>query len=140
MHPDAYEVLQWLASKDDLIRGIISAGITVKQAEKLIRLRIYEFLTPNAIFFTDQIGISKPNPKLMRRVTSDLKLDPSRVLYVGDHPTHDIDPAKEAGLIAVHSRRSGKHIGLTGVSEPDWVIRDFYELRRILETEFGLGN
>jgi hypothetical protein len=29
---------------------------------------VYEFLTPNAIFFTEQVGISKPNPKLYRRV------------------------------------------------------------------------
>ena len=45
VYDDVYEVLRWL-SGTDLCRGIISLGLTVKQAEKVIRLKIYEFLTP----------------------------------------------------------------------------------------------
>ena len=71
VYGDVYEVLRWLSSHD-LVRGIISAGLGIKQAEKVIRLKIAEFLSPNAIFFTEQLGISKPNPKLYRRVTDKL--------------------------------------------------------------------
>src|SRR5690606_3211713 len=74
VYDDVYEILRWLGEHERLVRGIISAGLGIKQAEKIIRLRIYEFLTPRAIYFTEQIGINKPNPKLYRRVLTDLKL------------------------------------------------------------------
>jgi putative hydrolase of the HAD superfamily len=138
VHDDVYEVLRWLSSKP-LVRGIISAGITIKQAEKLVRLRVLEFLTPNAIFFTDQVGFSKPNPRLYRRVLERLKLDPSRTMYVGDNPSHDIDPCNREGLITVHCRRSGKHTNEPGATKAHYEIRDFYALQRLLREDFGLA-
>jgi putative hydrolase of the HAD superfamily len=137
VHDDVYEVLKWLAGTP-LIRGVISAGITVKQAEKLVRLKILEFLTPRAIYFTDQVGFSKPNPKLYRRVLQRLKLEPARCMYVGDNPTHDIDPCNREGWLTVRSTRSGRHTAETGETTPHWEVKDFFELRRILVDEFGL--
>jgi putative hydrolase of the HAD superfamily len=138
VYDDVYEVLNWLA-KTPLVRGIISAGITIKQAEKLVRLEVLEFLTPSAIFFTDQVGFSKPNPKLYRRVLQRVHLAPSRCLYVGDNPTHDIDPCNAEGWSTVRIRRSGRHALEEGVSKPKHEIRDFFELRRILQTDYGIG-
>lgn len=137
VYDDVYEVLRWLAGTD-LVRGVISAGWTIKQAEKVIRLKIHEFLTPEAIFFTDQIGISKPNPKLYRRVLSELSLEPERTMYVGDNPTHDIDPCNEIGMITVRSRRAGRWMDAEGRTRPDYEIRDFLELRDVLKRDFGV--
>lgn len=138
VHDDVYEVLKWLAGTR-LVRGIISAGITVKQAEKLVRLKLLEFLSPQAIFFTDQVGFSKPNPKLYRRVLQRLKLEPGRCMYVGDNPTHDIDPCNQEGWYTVRVRRSGRHSTESGRTQPHWEIRDFFELRQLLRDEFGVG-
>ena len=137
VYDDVYEVLQWL-SHTTLIRGIISLGVTVKQAEKVMRLKIYEFLTPEAIYFTDQVGINKPNPKLYQRVLDDLGLAPAGVLYVGDNPINDVDPCNEVGMITVRNRRSGRYARAEGKTKPDFEIRDFYELRSILSEEFGI--
>lgn len=137
VYDDVYEVLRWLSARPGLVRGIISAGIGIKQAEKVIRLRIYEFLTPNAIYFTEQVGINKPNPKLYRRVLQDLGLSAERCMYVGDNPVNDIDPAAEVGMITAHNRRSGRHSEEEGRRKPDYVIRNFYELRDLLRAEFG---
>jgi len=134
---DVYEVLKWLADKP-LVRGIISAGITVKQAEKAVRLGILDFLTPSAIFFTDQVGFSKPNPKLYRRVLEQLELRPDRCIYVGDSPTHDIDPCNREGWITVRVRRGGRLADVEGETRASYEIRDFYELRDLLQTDFGL--
>ncbi len=137
VYDDVYEVLRWLAGCD-LIRGIISSGLCVKQAEKVIRLKIYEFLSANAIFFTEQIGINKPNPKLYRRVLKDLGLRSERVAYVGDNPLHDVDPCNSEGLITIHNRRSGKYALTSGATKPDYEITDFYGLRDLLKSEFGV--
>lgn len=137
VYDDVYEVLQWL-SKTPLLRGIVSAGITIKQAEKLIRLEVLEFLTPSAIFFTDQVGFSKPNPRLYRRVLQQLKLQPQHCMYVGDNPTHDIDPCNREGWTTVRIRRSGRHSAEEGATQARHEIRDFYELRRLLQDEYGV--
>ncbi len=137
VYDDVYEVLKVL-SGTDLIRGIISAGLTVKQAEKLLRLHITDFLSPNAIFITEQLGISKPNPKLYQSALESLGVAPEQAMYVGDHPQHDIDPCNELGVITVWNRRSGKHSETPGRSKPDYEIRDFYDLRDILRQDFGL--
>jgi putative hydrolase of the HAD superfamily len=138
VYDDVYEVLKWLAGID-VIRGVISAGITVKQAEKLVRLKILEFLTPNAIFFTDQVGFSKPNPKLYRRVLQRLKLEPRLCMYVGDNPTHDIDPCNAEGWITVRNRRSGRHTQDIGKTKAAYEIHDFFELQKLLQADFGLA-
>ena len=116
----------------------MSAGITLKQAEKILRLHIYEFLSPQAIFITEQIGISKPNPKLYQKVLDSLNLDASRTMYVGDNPRHDVDPCNELGIITVWNRRSGRHSREDGKSDPRYTIHNFYELRDILSTDFGV--
>ena len=74
---DVRVVLQALA-QTELVRGVITAGREVKQAEKLIRLDLYRYLTPYALFISDQIGISKPNVKLYQRACTDLGLDRCR--------------------------------------------------------------
>ena len=139
VYDDVYEVLRWL-SGTSLTRGIVSLGLTVKQAEKVIRLNIYGFLTPSAIFFTDQVGINKPNPKLYMRVLDDLNLAPDRVIYVGDNPTNDIDPCNEVGIITVRNRRSGRYANSDGKTKADYEIRDFYELRTLLQDDFGISS
>ena len=45
-----------------LVTGVVTHGWTVKQAEKLVRLGLVPHLDPRAVFISDQIGISKPNP------------------------------------------------------------------------------
>jgi putative hydrolase of the HAD superfamily len=137
VYDDVYATLKWLSDKP-VVRGIISAGITIKQAEKLVRLDVLEFVTPAAIFITDQVGFSKPNPKLYKRALEPFDLDPSRCIYVGDNPTHDIDPCNELGWTTVRIRRSGRHAKAVGETEADHEIRDFLELRRILEDEYAL--
>ncbi|MBL8727804.1 MAG: HAD-IA family hydrolase [Planctomycetes bacterium] len=137
VHDDVYEVLKWL-STTGLVRGIVSAGITIKQAEKLVRLGVLEFLTPSAIFFTDQVGFSKPNPKLYRRVLQRMSLQPARCLYVGDNPTHDIDPCNAEGWSTARIRRDGRHADETGATAATHEIRDFHQLRQILQDHYRI--
>lgn len=137
-YPDAIELLRDLSQVEDLIVGVITSGLSVKQAEKLLRLGVYRYLSPNAIYISDQIGINKPNVKLYRRACSDLNLKPARCIYVGDRMTRDIDPANSLGLTTVHIKRGGKHSNEAGVSEPAHVITHFDELREILRSEYQL--
>jgi putative hydrolase of the HAD superfamily len=136
-YPDASRLLQDLA-KLEIIRGVITSGLTVKQAEKVLRLGIYEYLTPAAIYISEQIGINKPNPKLWRRACSDLNLKPARCMYIGDRGTRDVDPANALGMITVRLRRGGKYEQEVGETEANHEITDFEQLRAILISDYGL--
>lgn len=139
LHPfnDVVEVLSLLAQAP-VLRGVITAGMTVKQAEKLIRLNVYPFLTPTAIFISDQLGISKPNPKLFLRACQSCQVAPEESMYVGDHPTHDIDPANKIGMITVLNRRSPKTQTFAGQTPARFEIYDFWDLLRIVREDFGI--
>ena len=106
--PRPAQQIRVFLSKTPLILGIITEGLEVKQAEKLVRMRVNQYLSPNAVFISNQIGISKPNPKIYQRACSDLNLRPAETMYVGDNPAHDIDPPNEIGMVTVRMRRGGK--------------------------------
>ena len=133
-YEDAYEVLREL-TRTDLIRGIITAGMAVKQAEKLVRMRLVPLISPGAIFISDQLGVNKPNEKLYLRACSDLNLKPGETLYVGDNPALDIEPPKRIGMYAVQVTR-GRHAGAPCGTPPDWKVGDFWELLDVLREEF----
>jgi putative hydrolase of the HAD superfamily len=135
---DAYEVLRALA-RSALIRGVITAGLEKKQAEKLVRMRLTPLLTPNAIFISDQLGVSKPNEKLYQRACSDLNLKPAETMYVGDNPLTDIDPPNRLGMYTVHVvRGGGRHEVEKGETEPDWRVNNFWELLDIVRDDIGI--
>jgi len=117
--------------------GVVTHGWTAKQAEKLVRLGLLEFFDPEAIFISDQVGISKPNPKLYAHVLRELGREPEEVMYVGDNPTHDVRPPQSLGMIAVWARRGAKR-GLAPGIVPDHEIDSFEELREILGSAYGL--
>ena len=135
-YEDAFEVLRRL-SQTDLVLGVITEGLEVKQAEKLVRMRVHKFLASNAIFISNQIGISKPNPKIYQRACSDLNLRPAETLYVGDNPEHDTDPPNAIGMLTARMRR-GKYAHMQSKSPPNVEVQNFWDLLDYLKQEFGI--
>lgn len=137
-YPDVLPLLEDLWRLGMLL-GVITHGWAVKQAEKLVRLGLVRFIHPRALFISDQIGISKPNPKLYQYALEDLRLDPRHVMYVGDSPEHDIAPPRSLGMIAVWvargARRSPSQTGIRA----DHEVADFGELRVLLRERYGLA-
>lgn len=137
--PDAQELLDALA-KAKVRTGIVSAGLHVKQAEKLIRLGVMNRLDPSAIFLSDQMGVSKPNPKIFVKALKALGVAPGRALYVGDRPSHDVVPAKKVGMkAALYRGAKGRWCDEPTEVAPDHVVDDLRELLPILRDVYGLG-
>jgi putative hydrolase of the HAD superfamily len=136
--PDVVPLLEALG-KAGIKRGIITHGWTVKQAEKIVRLGLMPHLDPDAIFISDQIGISKPNPKLYQTALADLQLEAPRVMYVGDSPAHDIAPPHQIGMVTTWARRAAKHDLDRSNAKPTHVVDDFQELSRILRDTYGIA-
>ena len=134
--PDVKEALDALRHMG-VRMGVISAGLQVKQAEKLVRLNLLEYFEPLSIFFTDQVGVGKPNPKLYTLACQQTRVDPARALYVGDRPTHDADPAHRAGMFTVHYTGAGGKYAAEEPREPlDHRIHVMTDLPEILRTAY----
>lgn len=119
--------------------GVVTHGWTTKQSEKLVRLGLLPYFDPRAIYISDQIGISKPNPKLYQHVLRELGAKPEEVMYVGDNPTHDIGPPQSLGMVAVWAKRGAKH-GLPPGLVPDHVVESFDELAQVLRETYAVGG
>ncbi len=138
---DVPGVLEALHDKTELVVGVITDGLELKQAEKLIRLGITQWLDTSAIFISDQIGISKPNVKLYQRACDAIGVPPIECMYVGDHPLADIPPAKALGMVTVrHRSPGGKYEQQECAVDPDHEIRTFGELLPILRDTYGFDT
>lgn len=136
--PDARDLLD--ALKAAWVKmGVITAGLQVKQAEKLIRTGLLAYLAPEAIFFSDQMGVSKPNPKIYLKAVRAMGVAPTRALYVGDRPSHDVAPARRAGLrTALYRGAGGKYAGEACEAAPDHDVSDLRQLIPILREVYGM--
>jgi len=137
--PDVIPFLRALRDAG-LQTGIVTHGLTTKQAEKLIRLGLIPHLGTNSIFISDQVGISKPNPRLFQRALDVLGLTAARTMYVGDNPANDIEPCRTLGMRTVWSRRAAKpgRSAQPGVAAAHHTIDDFKQLAGILRSEYGV--
>ena len=125
------------ARESGLLLGVITHGWTQKQAEKLIRLGILGHFDPHAIFISDQVGISKPNPKLYALALRELGLEPRQAMMVGDSLPNDIAPPQRLGMRTAWARRAARERGASDIV-PDHVIDDFDQLTAILHERYDL--
>jgi putative hydrolase of the HAD superfamily len=136
--PDAVAVLRSL-HQGGIRTGIISAGLRVKQAEKLIRLEVLPWIDRTAVFFSSQMGVSKPNPKIYLKACVAIGVDPRRAMYVGDRPETDVYPARRVGMATVHYRGAqGKYAGEPADPPADHDLMLMTDLRPILRDRYGL--
>ena len=137
--PDVPAVLAHLSGASVRL-GVITEGPAVKQAEKLLRLGLTQYFDPTAIFISDQLGISKPNPKLYRRACELAGVAPSEAMYVGDNAPNDVDPANAVGMKTVLCRRGGRHDHKPSRTPPTHVVHNLEELDGLLRDTYGIAG
>jgi len=126
-------------SRSDVKLGVITAGLTRKQMEKILRLGMDRYLDPGLIFITDQVGVAKTNPELYAMAARAAGVEPSAAMHVGDHPLRDVETAKRAGLLATWHEGSGKYAQLQSSIPADHRVVHVEELRPILAEHYGVA-
>ncbi len=120
-----------------LITGVVTHGLTAKQAEKIVRLGLLPYLNPNAIFISDQLGIAKPNAKLYQAALRAIGVAPEETMHVGDSLSHDIAPPKSLGMHTAWIYRTARE-GQDLAIKPSHRVQDFKELAQVLRKEYNL--
>jgi len=86
--------------------------------------------------FDNVYGAEKFSHKdaMLEKLFRKMKIKPSEAIYVGDRFS-DIEFARDAGCVAVaiHNKCSWSLLSLIKKEKPDYIIKDFRGLRKILE-------
>ena len=82
-------------------------------------------------FSADAVGVEKPDPLIFQHMLMHTKLKPEQVIHVGDHPVHDIEGAKAAGLWSIWVNLKAKE--WSGSDFPDGQVRCLSELPASVE-------
>jgi HAD superfamily hydrolase (TIGR01549 family) len=98
-YPDALPCLAKLRARG-LYVGI--AGNQSHELEEWIRGR---GLDVDLVASSARWGVEKPSPEFFARIVSEAGFAPEEIAYVGDRVDNDVEPARAAGLVAVHVRR-----------------------------------
>jgi HAD superfamily hydrolase (TIGR01662 family) len=114
------------------IRVIIAGNQTSRVGELLRDLD----LPADLIVTSGEWGVAKPQPEFFERVLEVSQASPQETVYVGDHPSNDVFPAKAAGLRAAHIRRGPwGHLWADDpdvVAAADWRIDSLTQLTTII--------
>jgi putative hydrolase of the HAD superfamily len=116
--------------------GVISNGREGLQAEKLEILGISQWVSSDAVFVSQAVGLAKPDPALFEYACGRLCTTPARCVYVGDAWDTDVVGARAAGMPCVWLNRRGRARpqDTRGVS-PTWEVGSEEELRALVESE-----
>jgi HAD superfamily hydrolase (TIGR01549 family) len=96
LYPDARAALDELRSRGYALGAV---GNTTARIEPLLRELV------DLVGSSETWGVSKPTPEFFARLVTEAACDPGEIAYVGDRVDNDVDPARAAGLVAVHIRR-----------------------------------
>lgn len=121
LFPDAMPALEALRARGFRL-GIVSNWEA--WLERLLELR---GLSPimEVTVISGAVGIEKPDRRIFRLALDRLGLPPERVLYVGDTPKADVEPAVALGMGALLIDRRGRHAG-------PHCIRSLEEISRLI--------
>lgn len=86
----------------------------------------------DAVVWSSNVGVRKPNPKIYQIILEELKLKPSeQIVMIGDNEIADILGGKQMGFTTIKVVTAGYEFG----SVADYVVTGA-ELQSLLETEF----
>lgn len=121
--PDVPSVI--LKLRDEKYRLFVASnGLAVKQWDKLIRLKLAQYL--EGAFISEEMGIEK-STEFYRKIADTLGVEPEKCIMVGDREDLDIKPAKEAGFKTIRIFR-GSYSDKPKETVADAGITDFREL------------
>lgn len=92
----ARELIQELKTRGCVV-GLITNGPPDHQWGKIRALGIDEMITPELIFISGAVGLTKPDRRLFDHVAERIGFNPANCYYVGDSWRNDVVGAADAG-------------------------------------------
>ena len=97
VNSETNDVLSYLKNRYQL--GLITNGLTISQKRKIETAGIGDYF--NTIIISEEIGFSKPDPKIFLYSCRMLNASPLDSAYIGDNYLLDICGAKNVGMKSI---------------------------------------
>ena len=134
LNPDAPKVLQWLKERNKPVGLICNTGRTpgFSLRKFLNNAGVADYF--DVMFFSDEVGIRKPDPQIFQMAATKLKVKPYEIIHVGDNLKSDIWGAKNAGLKTIYfSTETGRD--MTAETDPNSLVSISRKLGTLKEKE-----
>jgi putative hydrolase of the HAD superfamily len=128
--PGAGEILQRVKELGCRIGLISNTGRTPGYILRTVLERFGILTFFDALTFSDELRVRKPNPKIFLHNLEQMKVRPSGVMHVGDDLRCDVGGAKGVGMRAIHLDRGEEK---RADVQPDGIIADLSQLHEILD-------
>ncbi|OAB45533.1 hypothetical protein PGLA_03195 [Paenibacillus glacialis] len=120
------EMLDFLKEKNMKL-GMITNGYERFQDNNIKALNISDYF--EVILISEREGIRKPDPEIFLRAVNLLGVKPEDSIYVGDHPSNDIEASLNVGMRSIWKEDDFQNKPLNTT----WTIRELHEIRVIVE-------
>lgn len=102
-------VLRGLRARGTRI-GVLTNGNRAQQIDKLELTGLAPLI--DVVCVSEEIGAAKPERRAFDVLAERLATPPGQMVFIGDHPKHDVAGARAAGMRAELVERSGTCTGL----------------------------
>jgi|GEM_PF-3002438 putative hydrolase of the HAD superfamily len=133
LYKEAIETLKFLSTNGYKLGLVIDGNpeIEINIIEGFGLSRFFD-----SIVISEQVGHGKSTAIPLKRCIEDLKMNPKRILVIGDRMDKDIRPANRLGAVSVRLvRSSGRYSAQqvkSGLDRPKFTIRNLSGIKRLL--------
>lgn len=113
----ALDLINYLKSKDIKI-GVLTNGIFIDQANKLVKLKLDSFV--DYLVTSDMCASDKPDPKIFKYLLNKLAVLPSQALMIGNDLVADIKGADDLGIRTIYLKNSSPRNVAMKLVKPDY--------------------
>lgn len=110
--------------------GLITNGSHELQFKKLKMLELTDLF--DEIIVSGDTPYEKPDKRIFLMMAEKMGVEPSEMMYVGDHPLNDIEGSRNAGCISVWVKTTGTWI-FPEIEKPTLQIETVEELPSLLD-------
>lgn len=125
----AEPVLKKIKSKGYKI-GLITNGSHELQYKKLGMLELTDLF--DEIIVSGDTPYQKPDERIFLMMAEKMGVEPSEMMYVGDHPLNDVEGSRKAGCVSVWVKTTGTWI-FPEIEKPTLQIETVEELPLLLD-------
>ncbi|BCB03728.1 HAD family hydrolase [Bacillus sp. KH172YL63] len=109
--------------------GIITNGTVSNAYEKVRRLGLSGLFPADSVVVSEDVGFSKPDPRIFRHALHRFNASPNRTLFVGDHYHADILGAISIGMDTVWVQQIDSS---PLIEKPHYIVKRILELKPLM--------
>jgi HAD superfamily hydrolase (TIGR01509 family) len=116
--------------KDTYQMGIVTNGTSYNAYKKVRRLGLDKYFKKGHIIISEEAGHSKPHPQIFNHVLERFKINPEKMLFIGDNYYTDICGAHSAGMDTLWVNHFDVDPPLEYV--PTYSVKNIFDVRKVI--------